>query len=135
MGIPIDKLTDKMRSCLSAKDQEIYGAPIQAASPQSKLRPLERAEQRTFARWCQLKDYAFVWHSPAHKTRATIGCPDFIVALGGVTLWIEFKRAGGHLSAEQEAFRNKLAAQKALYWIVGSAAEAIAIAQDYANAH
>ncbi len=125
MGIPIDKLTDKMRSCLSAKDQEIYGAPIQAASPQSKLRPPERVEQRTFAQWCQLKDYAFVWHSTAARSRATIGCPDFIVALSGVTLWIEFKRAGGRLSAEQEAFRDRLFRNGARYHLVTSALEAI----------
>ena len=86
---------------------------------------LERDEQRVFAQWCQSHQLPFVWHSTAHRTKASVGCPDFIIGLRGTTLWIEFKRQGGKLSADQENFLTRLTGQKITLHICYSASEAI----------
>jgi hypothetical protein len=129
MGFRIDQLTDRMRCLMSAEDQQAISPKDSSigAPSRKKTDTLEREEQSVFANHCLRKGYAFVWHSTAHKTKASLGCPDFIVAVAGTTLWIEFKRPGGRLSTDQADFRNRLLANRALYWVVYSAAEAIAL--------
>lgn len=88
---------------------------------------LEREEQRQFASWCLLHNYAVVWHSTRARSRASVGCPDFVVGAHGQTYWIEFKRAPNKLSEDQRKFKETLEAQGIVYFIAYSAHEAMKI--------
>lgn len=90
---------------------------------------LEREEQRLFASDCLRKGYAVVWHSTAHRSKASLGCPDFIIGVRGITLWIEFKRAPNGLSEDQRKFKEILEAQGISYCIVYSCDEAIKLVE------
>lgn len=91
---------------------------------------LEREEQRLFAQDLLRRRLPKVWHKTNQASRATPGAPDFIVGVGGVTLWIEFKKPGtGRFSKEQLEFQGLLAEQKIKLHVVFSAAEAIALIQ------
>ena len=117
---------DHLLKLMDPRDRPPGNAGLTAAEAgQAGDERLERDEQRIFARWCQSHQLPFVWHSTAHRTKASVGCPDFIVGLRGVTLWIEFKRPGGKLSADQEDFQIRLAGQKITLHICRSASEAI----------
>lgn len=92
---------------------------------------LERHEQREFAAWLSQRDYPFVWHATHKKSTGSVGAPDFILAVFGVTLWVEFKRPGFKLSSDQEAFRAKLEAQGIFLHIVYNSLEAIKLVKAY----
>jgi hypothetical protein len=93
---------------------------------------LEREEQRLFSRELQRRELPFYWHSTAHRTKATVGCPDFIVGINAVTIWIEFKMHGGRLSEDQLAFAARLGTQHCRYHLVFSCKEAIELLNAYA---
>jgi VRR-NUC domain len=140
MSIKIDPKRDThIGKLMSAKDQEYYGftqpgihEPYEIdAHPPVKTGKLERDEQRQFANHCLLKGYAPVWHSTAHRSKASIGCPDFIVTVNAETLYIEFKRVGCDLSPDQKEFRKRVEANGGLYFVVFSADEAIALTNKY----
>jgi hypothetical protein len=118
MGI---QLTERMKQLMSPQDQKALGVQ---PSDQSTPRP-EREEQRIFANDCLRRGFAYVWHSTASATKATLGCPDFIVAANGKTFWIEFKVGSNKLSADQQSFKDKLLANGATYALVHTANEAI----------
>jgi hypothetical protein len=87
----------------------------------------ERQEQRTFARELVRGDLPFYWHRTDKPTGATAGTPDFIVGVGGQTLWIEFKTDIGVFSDAQIQFARRLGAQGITLHICRSAAEAIEV--------
>ena len=119
-------LPDRLLKLMDPRDRPPGPAGLTAAQATDKnAQHLERDEQRIFAQWCQSHQLPFVWHSTAHRTKASVGCPDFIVGLRGATLWIEFKCPGGKLSADQEDFLNRLTGQKITLHICHSASEAI----------
>src|SRR4029077_15987209 len=127
------ELTPEMIAKMSKEDQARYseGRPSFEADPHPPpvTDKLEREEQRSFANWCLLHNYPCVWHSTAHRTKASLGCPDFIVGVNGVTLWIEFKRAPLGLSEDQKKFRALMDGQGIVYHLVYSAEEAIALTE------
>jgi hypothetical protein len=142
MGFTRKELTPEMLRCMSPEDQKSYG-PEPRPSFEADPHPppvtdkLEREEQRHFANWCLLHNYGFIWHSTAHRSKASVGCPDFVVAVNRLMpgLWIEFKRAPNKLSEDQRKFKEILEAQGVTYWIVYSAGEAIALVEQFANKH
>jgi hypothetical protein len=103
--------------------------PIEEHEP--KIPILERDEQRTFSRWCRKHDLgdSMIWHSTAHRTKGTRGCPDFVLPVNGLTLYIEFKLPGNRLSPDQEAFRVSLDKQRTQLHVVHSADEAISLVE------
>lgn len=128
---------------MSPEDQQKYGG-VQSPSedfyarhpeyspvvPPSKTDRLERDEQRQFANQLLLwnsegRKIPFIWHSTAHRSKATPGTPDFLVGIAGQWLAIEFKRDYScQLSAEQQTFCENCLAQGLAYHVVYSAAEA-----------
>jgi hypothetical protein len=110
---------------LSPQDQKETGIQPSHDKPQPKTDQAERDEQAQFANYCLLHQYPCVWHSTHKRSTGTVGCPDFIVGVNGVTLWIEFKREGGTLSDEQKEFGRKLETQGMRLYVVYSAGEAI----------
>jgi hypothetical protein len=116
---------------MTPEDQRTYGAGIhppfaQDHHPAPKTDKLEREEQRQYANWLLLHGLkSFVWHKTNVPSTASLGTPDFVVPVGGVTLWIEFKRAGYGLSADQESFKAGLEEQGLRLYIVHTALEAI----------
>jgi hypothetical protein len=67
----------------------------------------EIAQQKIFANWLKIQKrngrLAYVWHGTHKKSTATVGTPDFIVAVKGPkTLWLEFKAPGNSCTPEQE---------------------------------
>jgi len=112
---------------MSQKDRAMLGKgglTVAEAAEAAQKRP-EREEQRTFARELNRLDLPFYWHRTDKRTGATLGVPDFIVGVGGVTLWIEFKAPGGALSLEQTKFLIRLGRQCLALYVCRSAAEAI----------
>jgi hypothetical protein len=119
---------------MSQEDQKRYGPEVRPSfetdpHPPPVTDKLEREEQRQFANWCLLHLYPFVWHSTAHKTKASLGCPDFVVGAETITFWIEFKRAPNPLTEVQKDFKERLENQGIPYFIVYSADEAIKLVQ------
>jgi hypothetical protein len=138
MGWTRKQLTAEMIAGMSPEDQIKYGPEIRASYEEDPHPPpvtdkLEREEQRQFASWCLLHLYAFVWHSTKAPSRASVGCPDFIVARRGVTWWIEFKRAPNPLTPDQKKFKETLEAQGIPYFIVYSCDEAIKLIEQSAK--
>lgn len=134
MGIKITEVTDKIRSLMNPADAELYGGgPMQLADPPAKTDRLEREDQRQFASYCLLHNYAPVWHSTAHRSKASLGCPDFFVTVNGYPLMLEFKRIGGKLSAVQEDWSARHLNNGGLYFVVYSANEAIQVCEKYAR--
>jgi hypothetical protein len=130
MGWTRKQLTAEMIAGMSPEDQIKYGPEIRSSYEEDPHPPpvtdrLERDEQRQFANWCLLHLYPFVWHSTKAPSRASLGCPDFIVGVKGVTFWIEFKRAPNPLTPDQKKFKELLEGQGIAYHIVYSALEAI----------
>lgn len=131
-------LTPAMVHLMSPEDQARYSPEPRPSFEEDPHPPvvtdkLEREEQRLFASDCLRKGYAVVWHSTAHRSKASLGCPDFVVGIKGVTLWIEFKRAPNKLSEDQRKFKAVLEAQAIPYYLVYSAEEAIALVQSVIN--
>jgi hypothetical protein len=123
-----------MRRLMSPADQELYGSgsePIRFDQSPDTIERLERVEQREFANYCLLHNLAPVWHSTAHRTKASLGCPDFIVCVNGYNLCIEFKRVGGKLSAAQEDWKARHLNNGGLYFVVHTALEAIQLCEKY----
>lgn len=105
-------------------------APNNKAQPK-KADEFERKEQREFAAWLSLEDYPFEWKATHKKATGTVGCPDFVVGVAGLTLWIEFKRPGFKLSDDQETFRGKLERQGIYLHVVYSADQGIKLVKGY----
>lgn len=128
------ELTPKMIAGMSPDDQARY-SPEPRPSWEDDPHPppvtdkLEREEQRLFASDCLRKGYAIVWHSTAHRSKASLGCPDFVIGLQTITLWIEFKRAPNKLTEDQRKFRETLEAQGIPYYVVYSCDEAIKLVE------
>jgi len=107
-------------------------APV---SPPPKTDRLERDEQREFASWLLLQNskgrqIPFVWHSTAHRSKATPGTPDFLVGIAGTWLCIEFKRDYTcELSPDQQEFCERCLAQRLAFHVVYGAAEAIKLVE------
>lgn len=130
------ELTPEMIARMSPEDQARYapeGRPSFEADPHPPVVTdrLEREEQRQFANWCLSHLYPCVWHSTAHRSKASLGCPDFVVGVKGVTLWIEFKRAPNPMTEDQKKFRDLLVGQGIDYHLVYSAQEAIALTERF----
>lgn len=135
MGIRL-QFSPHLIPLMSQEDQAKFGPGIHPPyqedhHPPPKTDRLERDEQRQFANWCLLKGYAPVWHSTHNRSRASVGCPDFIVTVNGTTLWIEFKRVGSELSDDQKDFARRLVANGGLHFVVYTAHEAIALTEKY----
>jgi hypothetical protein len=127
------ELTPQILRLMSPADKELYGGTaVPVAEASAKTGKLERHEQRDFASWSMLHNYAIVWHSTAHRSKASIGCPDFLLTVNGYTLAIEFKQPGARLSAGQEDWRARHVANGGIYHIVTSAAQAISLCEKYA---
>ena len=126
---------------MSPDDQRRYGLSLQYGDagyhPEDDPCPppvtdrLERVEQREYASWLTLKDMPFVWHSTAKRSTANLGTPDFIVGVAGVTLWVEFKRVGFKLSADQEKFRQRLEKQRIFLYVCHTGFEAIKLTKSF----
>ena len=104
--------------------------------PPPKTDRLERDEQRQFANQLLLwnsegRRIPFVWHSTAHRSKATPGTPDFMVGINGVWLCIEFKRDYScQLSVDQQEFCENCYAQRLVYKVVYNCAEAIKLVEE-----
>jgi hypothetical protein len=127
-------ITPQMLKLMSESDQAKYGPEVRPSFEDDPHPPpvtdkLERDEQRSFANWCLLHLYPFYWHSTAHKTKASVGCPDFIVGAKGKTFWIEFKRAPNPLTPDQKKFKELLEGQGIIYHVVYSCGEAIKLTE------
>jgi hypothetical protein len=139
MGWTRKQLTPEIIARMSPEDQAKLGVEVPQARPSWEEDPhppfvtdkLEREEQRLFASDCIRKGYAIVWHSTAHRSKASVGCPDFIIGRKGVSWWIEFKRAPNPLSEDQKKFKEILEGQGIRYYIVYSCQEAIALVESY----
>jgi hypothetical protein len=139
MGWRRNQLTKSMVSCMSPEDQAFYNPAepgvhqpyAEDHHPSVKTDKRERDEQRQFANWCLLHHYPFVWHATHKRSTANVGCPDFIVGVNKLTLWIKFKRAGEHLTPDQEAFRGRLYEVGITLYVCFSAAEAIALTRQH----
>lgn len=137
MGWTRKQLTPEVIRCMTPEDQAKLGVEVPQARPSWELDPhppfvtdkLEREEQRQFANWCLLHNYACVWHSTRARSRASVGCPDFIVGRKGITWWIEFKRAPNPLTEDQKKFKALLEGQQIPYFVVYSCGEAIALVE------
>ena len=125
--IPYSNLTEEFY----AKHPEY--APV---VPPPKTDKLEREEQRHFANqlllWnSQGRKIPWIWHSTAHRSKATPGTPDFLVGIAGKWLSIEFKRDYScRLSDDQVEFCEACLAQKLEYHIVYSADAAIKLVEE-----
>jgi hypothetical protein len=104
--------------------------------PPPKTDKLEREEQRSFANWvlqqnAKGRKIPLIWHSTAHRSKATPGTPDFMVGINGQWLSLEFKRDyASKLSADQVEFKAACDAQHLPYRIVYSAQEAIKLVEE-----
>jgi hypothetical protein len=138
----LDQLTpDLIRRMASVADQKHYAEMIGITVHQDDLtahktqpkgaNQLEKKEQSQFANDLLRKGLPYVWHSTARASTATPGCPDFILAIAGVTLWVEFKRPGYKLSEDQEKFRVALERQGIFLHVVYSADQAIKLVDSY----
>ena len=109
------KITPAILRLMDPKDRAslgIVGLSNQEAG-QKPRRRRESDEQGVFANWLKIQKekgaLLYVWHGTHKASTATVGTPDFIVALPeGKTLWIEMKVSGNQESNEQKAFREKL---------------------------
>jgi hypothetical protein len=135
VGLRIDQLTPEIIRGMSQEDQAKFGPGIHLPDeyrPPMKTDKLERNEQRQFANWCLLKGYAIIWHSTAHRSKATPGAPDFALTVNSKPLAIEFKRDYScKLSKDQEEWRALHERNGGIYRVVYSAHEAIAVTESF----
>lgn len=99
---------------------------------QKARRRTEKEDQRIFAAWLKLQVdkclLRYLWHRTDKASTATVGTPDFIVALpSGRTSWIELKAPGNSESTEQQAFRESLLKLGHSATVCHTGAEAIAL--------
>ena len=120
-------LPEHLLRCMDPKDRVHLGKAGLTAKEATAVaqKRLEREEQRIFARELTRLELPFCWDRTDKRTGATLGVPDFIVGVAGVTLWIEFKALGGTLSLEQTKFLIRLGRQRLALHVCRSAAEAI----------
>ena len=119
---------------MDPKDRQslgIVGLTNQEAG-QKPRRRREADEQGLFANWLKLQKekglLEYVWHRTDKRSTATVGTPDFIVALpSGKTLWIEMKSEGNQPTVEQTQTLENLARLAHSASICHSAADAIAL--------
>jgi hypothetical protein len=148
VGINLNEAA-KLAHLMSPEDQARFGSkPLSSdfyerhpeynpVVPPPKTDKLERDEQRQFANqlllWnSQGRKIPFVWHSTAHRSKATPGTPDFLVGINRTWLCIEFKRDYSYkLSAEQQEFCECCLAQGLVFKVVYSADEAIKLVEQY----
>jgi hypothetical protein len=136
MGIRI-KLAPHLIRLMDPIDQAKFGPtgpglhPKDDAHPPPRTNAPEKAEQRHFANYCLLHNYAFIWHATHKPSTATPGTPDFIVAVNRHSVWIEFKAWGAQLSKPQEEFRARLEAQGITLYVVYTHVEAIQLIQQF----
>jgi hypothetical protein len=140
MGISRDKAAE-LAHLMDEKNQLVYGRPKhEEVTPPPKIDRLEREEQRQFASWILLKNSCglkipFVWHSTAHRSKATPGTPDFLVGVNRSWLCFEFKRDYSQaLRPAQQEFCDACVAQGLPYYLVYSAQEAIKIVEGFLGA-
>jgi hypothetical protein len=137
----LSELTPALISRMNIEDQRRYAQAIGLVTHQDDLTAhkeqpkgadsLERIQQREFASWLSLGDYPYCWHATHKKSTGSLGCPDFVVGVAGVTLWVEFKRPGFTLSKDQERFRAKLEQQGIFLHIVYTGLQAIDLVKAY----
>ena len=128
------EITPQLLRLMNPEDQQRYRTDViqpPAEEQKDKIPQLEREEQRTFAHWLRKHDLAdsTIWHSTAHRLKGTVGCPDFVVPVNGIVLFIEFKRPENRLSKDQEVFRASLDRQRHQLHMVYNADEAIALVE------
>jgi hypothetical protein len=131
MGIRLEECNDQFLLRLDPAQRKSAGVKTFAEATEKGRRKYELAEQRIFLSELQRRELPFYYHRSDTATGATLGCPDFIVGVNAVTLWIEFKSPGGRLSEHQERFGNMLATQHIRHHIVFSAEEAITLLKYY----
>lgn len=74
--------------------------------------------------YCRARGWLALHGSTAHRTRRTLGEPDFIVLLpGGRTLFVECKTATGKLTTEQQAVAAWIRKLGHVFVVVRSLAE------------
>jgi hypothetical protein len=134
MGISLEEAARIAHLMPDPNDQVRYGRPkSDDAFPPPRADKSERKEQGHFANWLLLKNsegrkIPWVWHATHAPSKATPGCPDFLVGINRVWLSLEFKRDyAAQLSPEQKEFCEACEEQKLIYRVVYSAAEAIDI--------
>jgi len=128
MGIS-GPLPENLLRCMDAKDRAPLGASgLTAAEAVHKAqRREERKEQGLFALELSRRALPYVWRQTCARSTASIGTPDFIFTLRGVTWWVEFKAPGGKLSPEQVEFGQRLSRQGVQLQVCRSATEAIGL--------
>lgn len=96
------RMSQQQADAHQAKHAPKAGCPVDA------FEGLEKDLHALIIKECQKRRW-FVVHSRTDK-RATnqIGCPDLIIAAPNTTYWLEVKRKGGKLSAEQNVIRHCL---------------------------
>ena len=121
---------------IDPKDQTTPATQTNSQAGAKARAGTEITEQRLFAAWLKRQGEAgtlcVVWHRPDKRSTATIGTPDFIIALcNGRTLWIELKAAGNSETDDQRAFREKLAKLAHSAFLAHSCADAIRLVRLY----
>ena len=132
MALRLEEITPGLLALMSPEDRAKFERPGSAPTQVTKTRTsrLEKKEQGDFSNECLRRGFAYVWHATHKPSTATPGTPDFIVAVGPYTLWIEFKRPGEALSDAQKDFRQRLEAQGQELHVVYSCLEAIALVNE-----
>jgi hypothetical protein len=134
MGIRI-QFSPHLIKLMDPADQAFYQPGVHPPyeedhHPPPKTDKLEREEQRQFANYCLLHGYSMIWHSTHKRSTGTVGAPDFSIWVNRKSLCIEFKRPGGKLSPDQEAWRRTHEGQGCVYYVVYSALEAIQLCNE-----
>jgi hypothetical protein len=110
--VKVTDLNDNMLRLMSAKDRKSLGLRTKAEVLARGIIKAERDLQRQIASLLGLHNVAYCWHRTDKKSHATIGWPDFTLAIRmGVMMvpcaW-ECKLPGNELSREQAEMRNKM---------------------------
>lgn len=143
MGLRLQEVPLHYFPLMSAEVRAFYGKqestapdPKEEIHPEAKRGSAEGKEQGEFASWLAFqkaegKHLVVVWHGMHKRSTATRGTPDFIVGVGGVVLFIEFKRDYGcTLTDAQEEFRLACEEQQLNFHVVYSAGAAIALVRE-----
>lgn len=100
MGIDPSQFEEMKRRVGMATDPQIR----REAAVENEIRDLHRP----ILAWCHDQGVPCAHTNPSKKSRATPGCPDFIIGYKGRTYWIECKDDEGELSPAQLAFARML---------------------------
>lgn len=102
--------------------------PAAGASRSSAQREAELHDE--ILEFCRSRQWPVVHSRMDRPATCGVGTPDFVVALpGGVTVWVEAKRAGGKATTAQLAWLAALGRVGHVAGIVRSLPEFVAIAQ------